>query len=310
LVTMDGTLQPDAMKPLHLLPIGAAFLASCAQLHQTEGTQDGVYDRPEPAVLRAAPLAEAPPQGFDDYYDTATARSEEQSYYDVAYNDPYYYNYDRFGFSVGLSYANYGGWGYPAYGFGMGYTWGAPMYGWGSPWGYGGCCGSWGYPWGYDPWYGGYYGGIGYPGYGYWGYGGGCYGCYQPLVVCGGSWLTVAPRPVLGGGGVPTGPTGGSEGTWDGQLFRPQGQRSLVNLRLSSLERGSGGRPVSVPTMTPEKIRPGGRPSAGTGTQRSGDRSSGSWDRGGGGNGRQGGGMPSFGSGGGGGSPVISPRPR
>ena len=161
--------NPNAMKPLHLLPIGAAILASCAQMHQTAETHDGVYDRPEPAAVRAAPVAETPVQGFDDYYDTATARTVEQSYYDVAYNDPYYYNYDRFGFNVGLSYANYGGWGYPSYGIGLGYNWGAPMYGWGYPGSYGyygGCCGGWGYPgaWGYDPWYGGYYGGMGYPG--------------------------------------------------------------------------------------------------------------------------------------------------
>jgi hypothetical protein len=292
--------------PILLLPAIVALLASCSTLQPTAEMRDGVYDLPKPAEVKTVATAEQPPVSNDDYYDSTAAQEFQQNYYDVAYNDPYYYNYDRFGFGVGLNYANYGG-GYPGYGYGMNYSWGDPGYGWGSPWGYGSPYGSpWGYGWNapygyYDPWYGGMY-----PGYGYYGAGGCCYSCYSPWVVYG-TPLAVAHRPTLGGAGSPGG-TGG-EGSQNRQAIYPSRDRNLVDLRPSmyDTDRMNGGRSTGLPASDP--ARNIGRPSTGTNPQRNGDRATNSWDRGSGGR-SGGGGTPSFGGGGGGSSPVISPRPR
>ena len=154
----------------------------------------------------------------DAYYDPSESRNAgtDRGYYDMAYNDPYYYNYGRFGFGSGI-----GGYG-PGYGMGLSYGWptsfgsmgisygmGSGMYGYNPYW-----SNSWmsGYGYGANPF--GYYG-YGNYGYGYGGYGmgygpyqgpwGGCTGCYEPT----GYGSTVyAPRPSMAAGsGVAGGTT-------------------------------------------------------------------------------------------------------
>jgi hypothetical protein len=60
------------------------------------------------------------PNNNEAYYDPAEsqrANSAYRDYYDMAYNDPYYYNYGRFGFGSGIS--SFG----PSYGMGLSYGW-------------------------------------------------------------------------------------------------------------------------------------------------------------------------------------------
>ncbi|MBK8580839.1 MAG: hypothetical protein IPL86_03065 [Flavobacteriales bacterium] len=187
------------------------LLSACGTLRETASVTDDVYDIPDRQAMAAAAAEKQQAQATqavdipDDneaYYDPAEsqrANSAYRDYYDMAYNDPYYYNYGRFGFGSGIS--SFG----PSYGMGLSYGWptsfGSMSVGYGM--GYGGSYGydpywnnSWmsgyGYnaysPYGYNPY--GYYGygnyGPGYGGYGQ-GYGpyqgpmGGCYGCYEPV---------------------------------------------------------------------------------------------------------------------------------
>lgn len=183
------------MKTLtYLIPI--LLLSACGTMRETVAVQDDVYDIPDRKAMAAAASEQAAQQqaAKDDYYDPGESRksgSAYRDYYDMTYNDPYYYNYGRFGFGSGIG--NYG----PGFGMGLSYGWpttfGSMGFGYGI--GYGGGYGYnpyWGNSWmsgyGYDPY--GYYGygnyGYGYGGYGsgymypYQGPGGGCYNCYEP----------------------------------------------------------------------------------------------------------------------------------
>lgn len=210
--------------PTFLQSTGAALLlalvaTACNQSQPTAYVHDDVYDRPDPRAITASvsnePLAEEAAPRQEDYYDPQVAPqySNPRGYYDMAYNDPYYYGYDRYGF--GMMYGN--NWGYNGwnngwndpwndpwgYGYGYGSNWGCSGYGSGWQMGYGygwpnnGGCG--GYGWSNNYWNSGpYYG------YGYYGYGGGCYSCYQPIVN---GWnegwnsnLYYGHRPRFGGG--------------------------------------------------------------------------------------------------------------
>lgn len=202
------------------------LLASCS-MQQTAQRTDDVYFTQADALaeaqatrsVAAPPAAAAPTE--EDYYDEGTSQQfNGRSYYDMAYNDPYYYNYGRFGFGSGLAFQNgpmWDAWGRPAmwgYGTGVYSGWFRPHWsinvgwgnmgwgGWNHPWGWN----SWGYsPWSWnDPWYNGW-------GYGGWGYGnyfgpyGSCACCYTPIVI-GGSVSTVyGHRPSLGSGASASG---------------------------------------------------------------------------------------------------------
>ncbi|MBK7083589.1 MAG: hypothetical protein IPH53_02520 [Flavobacteriales bacterium] len=105
----------------------------------------------------APPAEPEPTTKQDDYYNEEEGKryADPRSYYDMTYNDPYYYNYGRFGFGMGMG--SYGS------GFGMNYGYGNSGYGgwndpyWNNSWqsGYG--------AWGYNGWNNGF---GGYGGYG------------------------------------------------------------------------------------------------------------------------------------------------
>lgn len=216
------------------------LLASCATMQPTADVRDDVYFLPSmaPVVASVAPAYvpqdEVPmEQPTDDYYDANTSKQlgDDRSYYDMTYNDPYYYNYGRFGFGTGL--AGYQtGWNGPGWGtgMGMGMGYGSMGCGSGNAWGNGyGSTMGWGSGWNNnysnpwnnpystfgscDPYFPGYNNGYGYNGgYGY-GYGnyqgpyGSCYSCYTPVIVGGTSNVVVAHRPSMGsGGGLRTSP--------------------------------------------------------------------------------------------------------
>ncbi len=203
----------------YIVPLILLF-AACSSLRETASATDDVYDIPDRQAMAAKAAAERPVQSQDtteDYYDpaqSASANSRSEEYYNMTYNDPYYYNYGRFGFGTGIG--NYG----PSLGMGMGMSYGWPTSfgsmsigygtGYGAGYGYNPYWGnSWmsgyGYsPYGYNPY--GYYGygnyGAGYGGYGM-GYGpyqgpwGGCYGCYEPS---GYSPVVYSHRPSMSSG--------------------------------------------------------------------------------------------------------------
>jgi len=236
-----------------------ALLFAACSVQRTAQQSDDVYYMPSDApVVRAAepqePLAPAAETATDDYYDANAAQqnSDPGGYYNMAYNDPYYYNYGRFGFGSGLGSQNgwmMNGWGQQAqWGFGtgiysgwygggglsLGFGWG--NYGWGGwnhPWGYNS-------PWGWnDPWYNGWgYGGYGYGGNGF-GYGnyygpyGGCSCCYTPIIVGGSINTVVAHRPSFGNNAPAVG------GTYQRRMsfHDPIG--------LTNTERAVSGRPSS-----------------------------------------------------------------
>lgn len=201
-------------RALHPLLPALFALASCSGPQFTTSVPDDVYFAPGQAPLLvsstpAAPLGDdGAPATTDDYYDPNVAPRAGSDFYDIAYNDPYFYNYGRFGLNSGpMGWQN--GWNGPGWGTGMG--WGSPMYpgfgqgwgwnmgvgmgGWNSPWGWGGGMG-WGSPWGTG------WGGSG------WGYGlyqgpwGACYSCYAPIII-GDGWngnTIVRHRNSLGSG--------------------------------------------------------------------------------------------------------------
>lgn len=156
------------------------LLSACGSMRETTAVRDDVYDIPDRQALAAAAAIrdteqQANAQQQDDYYDPQEARDATggRDYYDMTYNDPYYYNYGRFGFGTTI-----GGFG-PSYGMGLSYGWPTSFgsmsiglgtgYGYDPYWGYGGMGG-----YGYSP-----YGPYGYYGYGNYGYGYGGYGPYQ-----------------------------------------------------------------------------------------------------------------------------------
>ena len=223
-------------RPLPFLMVLSLLVTSCATMQPTADVRDDVYFLPSMAPAMAsvdasAPLPEEPPvaQPADDYYDPATSQQvgADRSYYDMTYNDPYFYNYGRFGFGTGLS-GWQTGWNGPGWGMSMGYGYGSGMggygYGSGNCWGNGyGSNMGWGGGWNNnfynswnnpyttfgscynDPYYSGYGGGYGYGNYQ--GPYGSCYSCYTPVIIGGTSNVVVGHRPSMGsGGGMRTSP--------------------------------------------------------------------------------------------------------
>lgn len=310
-----------------------ALLSACGSLQETASVRDDVYDVPDRTVMAsksaAAPAPEAPATSEEDYYDAGESRSvqsDRRDFYDMTYNDPYWYNYGRFGWnnpyawgpSVGIGYGT--GWMGNGWSVGMGYGFGNPY--WGNSWmsGYGAWGGPWGGGWGYgypyygmgNPYYGyGYGGGWGGPYQGPWG---GCYGCYEPVGY--GNGAVYGHRPSLNGGsGNGTAGTGGN----------PRGYRNpagLVDTRPTVGRQESFEQRVRTNTDS-RNMRtqtPMGRPSRDNGfsrparTPRPATREttpSRTFD-GGGSRGGGGGSSPSRGGGGsgGGGGRTTSPRPR
>jgi hypothetical protein len=304
----DQCMNAPAMKNRPILPMLALLLTACSTMQQTGQMRDGVYEKPTGEALASASPVNEPTKQADDYYDPDQASEFSRGYYDMAYNDPYYYNYGRFGWGMGLGYGT--GWGSP-YGssyWGMSQSWGSPYYDpWGPPYGYGGWGAPYGYPYGgyggwCDPWHSGYYGNPYYNGYGYYGYGGPCYGCYQPVMVY--TNTIVTHRPTLGSGG-----NGGGSGGDPTPTFAPVGPMSLLSTTpsrsLSSMSDFSA-RPA-YPTHGSRPMEPSRqsqtRPSYDH--QQSGERHDRGWNSGGGS-------TPSrSGSGGDGGSrPSTGHRPR
>jgi hypothetical protein len=209
----------------------ALILGSCSVTQPLSQHQDDVYFMPStakaantamvPEPAASKPQAEAPAN--DDYYDpdAAAASGAQRGYYDMAYNDPHYYNYGRFGFGSGMGWQN--GWNGPGWGMGMGWGnggmgmnngWNDP---WSQPWGMNNQWGGYGgwYNGGYIGWGNGGFNGWGSPGFGGWGTGGyngwgwgnwdygygsywGPYGpcrtCYVPVVIGGSSNTYVGHR--------------------------------------------------------------------------------------------------------------------
>ncbi len=252
----------------------ALLLGACGTLQETAQVRDDVYDIPDRTVVASVdPLPEtSAPSGSDDYYNEEEAASTQQgNYWDRTYNDPQWYNRDRFGFgynaspwgsSWNLSYGS--GWGnntwynsptgmYNPYwgnswqsGYGYYSPWNSGMY---DPWGWGGygCgfnCGfnspyGWGNSWGY----GGYgYGGYGgYGGYNpYYGYGSGAWGGNEGWDGNGQS-VIVRPRPSMGGGGNP----GGANVTTVPRALRPQNDFSLLRPPVLQKQKVRTDRPGS-----------------------------------------------------------------
>ncbi|MBS1583561.1 MAG: hypothetical protein JST66_15270 [Bacteroidetes bacterium] len=317
------------------LPLGLLF-AACGTMRETTQVRDDVYDIPDRAALASAaataPADAAPAPAETDYYDAqeSQAAGVSRDYYDMTYNDPYYYNYGRFGFGASVN-----SWG-PGYGMGLSYgwptSWGSMSIGYGygmgmgySPWGYNPYWGnSWmsgygyGNPWGY---YG--YGNYGYPGYGY-GYGwspyqgpwGGCYGCYEPI---GYSSVVYGHRPSMTGssGNMNTSQTGARRMYRNpaGLIQQPQTEstRQAVTRPGRTGTRDTQMRRDNTPWTRPAReVGRETRPAPGRETRPSRNWSFGSGDApsrsGGDGGSRSGGGGGN--SGGGGGGRVTSPRPR
>lgn len=315
--------------------VGAAalFITSCGTMQETVAVRDDVYDIPDRTVVASVdPVPEtAPPSGSDDYYDADQAAQYQQgSYYDRTYNDPAWYNRDRFGF--GYNSSPWGNSWNMSYGMGWGNnTWYNSPTGyynpyWGNSWQSG-----YGYysPWNggmYDPWYGGWGGGYGCGynwgwnspcgwgntwGYGYNGYGGyggyGGYNGYGPGTDFGVTPI-VAHRPSMSGGG------GGTNMQSNPRSVRP-GNISLLRpptpqrpQRAERPERTEPTRPAVTRTRDDQGQQPvrkerKERKERPVRTRERNTEPSPGFERGGGGGGG------SRGGGGGGGS-TPSPRPR
>lgn len=283
---MRNTTSPTSASGFALLVM---LISGCSQSRDAAYVRDDVYDRPDPRTVTAAVMEEeksAPATEQSDYYnpDEAQRYANPRGYYDMAYNDPYYYGYDRYGF--GMSYGNQWGGSMWGSGYGYGNVWNDPFYG-----GYGSCMGnngwyngygsSWGYGYGSGWSYGsGYYNGYGcgnswnspynyggYNGYGYYGYGGGCYNCYQPIVIHGGdgwgSGTVYSHRPNFGSGTSSTGngtnpPVGQRINTRDPiGLLKPLPERvrpAMINdpgTTRPSFQTGDGTRPRTEPVSRP-----------------------------------------------------------
>jgi hypothetical protein len=268
---------------LAALSAATVLLTSCASLQDGVSVRDDVYDIPNRSPrLAAAPSAPQREEGRkphpDDYYDAgeANAFGRSRGFYDMAYNDPHYFNQARFGFGMGMNMGPAWGWGmgsgmgmgmmgwhsgWAGPGWGMGMGWGADpwmsmSYGWGSPWGAGGFNNPWMSPWN-DPWGWNRPWGMGM-GMGWnrpwgacawdpwccggWGYGGfmgpwgNCFNCYMPVVIGGGTGNTVIGRR-------PSIASGGGAGRPGGGVAQ---QRMLVRDPV-------GLSPISRPELRPQR---------------------------------------------------------
>ena len=189
-------------------------------MRTTGSVNDDVYYDPATApaladVGAAAPVPDPPatPEEQDAYYDPQESRDATlgRGYYDITYNDPYYFNQGRFGFNMGLA-GWRTGWSGPGWGMGMGWGMGYgaygglydPFWGWNNPFGWnylnGGYYGSsWGWndPYVWNRW------GPGWGGYGaYQSPWGSCWACYSPVVYADGgtSGIHVGHRGSVSGG--------------------------------------------------------------------------------------------------------------
>ena len=280
------------------------LLSACGSMQETVYVPDDVYDIRERPVLAATAGDEQLADneaGTDDYYNPDEARTSsvaDRDYYDMTYNDPYYYNYGRFGFGAGVD--NYG----PSYGMGMSYGWPTSFGSMNVEYGYGGGYGynpygvnGWMNGYGYNPY--GYYGygnyGPGYGGYGM-GYGpyqgpmGGCYSCYEP----GYSTVVYSHRPST---------TSGSFNTNSPTEVRMK--RNPVGLiPVASPSRNSTNRNARPTTAQPDRTTSPNTRSKTT-TRETESRPSRIWDSGGSSSPSRSGGSNS-----GSGGQISSPRPR
>lgn len=246
--------------------IAMLLLSGCANTLKTAPHEDDVYFMPSQAAAAASasvddkaktPSPQETAAPGDDYYDEGTSQKlgTDRSYYDMAYNDPYYYNYGRFGFGAGWQ----TGWNGPGWGMGMGYGWGSPGFGWNngwnngwnsgwnSPWGYGN---SWGwsqpYGWGSDGWGYGGYSGWGWNNWGgyygnYWSPMGPCHSCYSPIIIGGSSYV---------GHRVPS-----NRASSGSSAFGPRIVRDPVSLSPPT-QRQQGLRPLADPMRQAEGAYP------------------------------------------------------
>jgi hypothetical protein len=225
------------------------LLASCGSLRETAAVRDDVYDIPDRRLVASvAPVATETAQE-EEYYDPGQASQYASgTYANRLYNDPFYYNYSRFGFG----YSNFGGYNGMGMGMGMGWnsgfgnnTWYNSPTGWYDPYwanswqsGYGMYGGN---PYGgyYNPWNAGYdpYG-WGQPYYGGWS----PYGGYNPYMggfnpYCGGGYViggwngtgssvVVAHRPGMSGGS-----------TFNGTSSAPRASRGVPSLMAPAPRR-------------------------------------------------------------------------
>ena len=291
--------------------LGGAMLSSCAGTREGVVVRDDVYYSPGQealAVAAAPPLSEAtqqPAAGVDDYFSpegSAATTPGSSGYYDVTYNDPYYYNYDRFGFDptwnmnvgMGMGMGTWGGMSGWSLGFstGWGYAY-SPYMGWGYPYGpyMGMSMGmGWGMGWPYSPWSWNAGWGMGW-GYGpYYGPWGSCMMCYCPTVIGAGSGAYYGPRPGVGGGTArplksaagltPRDPVGLARPVSARPVTNTQGQRPSSN---GTLSRPLGGQPSGTRgSSTQERPSRNTQVRPGTNDRGTTPSRSGGFDRGGG----------------------------
>lgn len=176
------------------------LLVACGSLRETATVRDDVYDIPDRTLVASVAPVTPEPAKEEEYYDPGQAsRYASGTYADRTYNDPYYYNYSRFGFGYG----NFGG--YSGMGIGMGWnsgygnnSWFNSPTGWYDPY--------WGNSWqsGYGMYggspYGGYYNPWN-PGYDPYGWGQPYYGGYSPFYGGYNPYMGGYP-PYCGGGYV------------------------------------------------------------------------------------------------------------
>ena len=297
------------------------LLAACGTMRETTQVRDDVYDIADRTAVASVSGSEQvePAKQDDPYYDPQEAKNYSQrNYYDMTYNDPYYYNSGRFGFgsSYNMGYGGCGG-GYgtmydPYYtnshisGYG---AWNSYQYN-SLGYNYGGCgCSTY-----YVPSYGSY---VASPYQGSWG---GCYSCYTP-VNYGSSTVIVAHRPSMSGGGISGGSSGGSGSSGAGPRMMYRNPVSLVAPAMHGSSPSYFGTTNTARDVRPayhgvqadpnSVIRTTGRTSPTHNVAGSGSRSGGSF----GGNGSRdsgssggGGGSRSGGSSGGGGGSVGGHR--
>ncbi len=271
--------------------VAVVLLLSSCGMQRTAQHSDDVYFVPsdEPITAVAPSTTEAPPPAApnDDYYDANASQqyADPGGYYNMAYNDPYYYNYGRFGFGSGLALQSgwmMNGWGNPVqwgYGTGVYSGWYGGISGFSLGWGngYGGGWGGWNHPgWGYSPWYNDpWYNGWGYNGWGYGGYGGYGYGnyygpygtcacCYTPVIVGGASGVVVAHRPSFGSNAPSVGNTPRRMASFRDPISLSNSERRTVGAATprtgTSVRTAAPARHGSTVIQRPTERQPSQRP--------------------------------------------------